>query len=177
MPTAWKPRLRPQSLIRCAMACGCMSVDIKLPDAAATEALGAALAAGVSPGRVLHLRGDLGTGKTTLVRGLLRALGYAGRVKSPSYTLVEPYKLSSLHFYHFDFYRFKDRSEWLSSGFREYFNPQAVCVVEWPEKAEGLLSPPDVEIELSFSGEQRKARLVAHGAAGEDWLSSLRFPS
>ena len=117
-----------------------MSLDLKLPDAAATAALGAALATGAAGGRVLYLRGDLGAGKTTLVRGLLRSLGYAGRVKSPTYTLVEPYALSSLHFYHFDFYRFKDRSEWLSSGFREYFNQQAFCVVEWPEKA-GLHAP------------------------------------
>jgi len=154
-----------------------MSLDISLPDAAATEALGAALAAGVAPGRVLHLRGDLGTGKTTLVRGLLRALGHAGRVKSPSYTLVEPYSLSSLHLYHFDFYRFKDRSEWLSSGFREYFNPHTVCVVEWPEKAGELLAPPDVAVHLEFSGTGRRARLLAHSSAGEAWLSSLRFSS
>src|SRR5688572_22585133 len=99
-----------------------MSLDINLPDAAATAALGEALAVGAAPGRVLHLRGDLGAGKTTLVRGLLRALGHPGRVKSPTYTLVEPYSVSSLHFYHFDFYRFKDQSEWLSSGLREYFN-------------------------------------------------------
>jgi len=148
-----------------------------LPDAQATAALGAALAAGALPGRVLHLRGDLGAGKTTLVRGLLRALGYAGRVKSPTYTLVEPYALSSLHFYHFDFYRFEDRSEWLSSGFREYFNPQSLCVVEWPEKAGGLLGPPDVEVRLQFSGEGRNASLEARSAAGASWLSSLRSPS
>jgi tRNA threonylcarbamoyladenosine biosynthesis protein TsaE len=154
-----------------------MPLDINLPEAKATEALGAALAAGVAPGRVLHLRGDLGAGKTTLVRGLLRALGYAGRVKSPSYTLVEPYKLSSLHFYHFDFYRFKDRSEWISSGFREYFNPHSVCVVEWPEKAGDLLAPPDVEVQLAFSGEHRKATLQAHSAAGEAWLSALSSSS
>ena len=126
---------------------------------------------------MLHLRGDLGAGKTTLVRGLLRALGYAGRVKSPTYTLVEPYSLSSLHFYHFDFYRFKDRSEWLSSGFREYFNPQALCVVEWPEKAGDLLGPPDVDVLLQFAGEGRKARLEARTATGVSWLSSLRWPS
>lgn len=154
-----------------------MSLDINLPDAAATEALGAALAAGVVPGRVLHLRGDLGTGKTTLVRGLLRALGHAGRVKSPTYTLVEPYKLSSLHLYHFDFYRLKDRSEWLSSGFREYFDRHAVCVVEWPEKAGDLLASPDLEIQLTFSGDQRKATLRPHSAAGEAWLSFLRSSS
>jgi tRNA threonylcarbamoyladenosine biosynthesis protein TsaE len=154
-----------------------MSLDINLPDAAATEALGAALAAGVAPGRVLHLRGDLGAGKTTLVRGLLRALGYAGRVKSPSYTLVEPYSLSSLHFYHFDFYRFKDRSEWLSSGFRDYFNPHAFCVVEWPERAGDLLGPPDVDALLQFSGEGRIARLEARSPSGRSWLSALRLPS
>jgi tRNA threonylcarbamoyladenosine biosynthesis protein TsaE len=151
-----------------------MAVDINLPDAAATAALGAALAGGAGPGRVLHLRGELGAGKTTLVRGLLRALGHAGRVKSPSYTLVEPYMLSRLHFYHFDFYRFKDRSEWLSSGFREYFNPQSLCVVEWPEKAGELLAPPDVDAFLQFSGEGRMARLDARSAAGASWLSSLR---
>jgi tRNA threonylcarbamoyladenosine biosynthesis protein TsaE len=151
-----------------------MQFDINLPNAAATEALGAALAAGVAPGQVLHLRGDLGTGKTTLVRGLLRALGYAGRVKSPSYTLVEPYDVSSLHFYHFDFYRFKDRSEWLSSGFREYFNPDSVCVVEWPEKAGDLLAPPDLEVQLQFAGAARRAIVQACSPAGEAWLSSLR---
>jgi tRNA threonylcarbamoyladenosine biosynthesis protein TsaE len=154
-----------------------MSLNINLPDAAATAALGGALAAGAAPGRVLHLRGELGAGKTTVVRGLLRAMGYAGRVKSPTYTLVEPYTLSSLHFYHFDFYRFKDRSEWLSSGFREYFNPQALCVVEWPEKAGDLLGAPDVDLLLQFSGVGRTASLQAQGAAGAAWLSSLRLPS
>jgi tRNA threonylcarbamoyladenosine biosynthesis protein TsaE len=151
-----------------------MQLDINLPDATATEALGAALAGGVAPGRVLHLRGDLGTGKTTLVRGLLRTLGHAGRVKSPSYTLVEPYKVSSLNLYHFDFYRFKDRSEWLSSGFREYFNPDSVCVVEWPEKAGDLLAAPDLEVQLQFAGAGRRAIVDACSPAGEAWLSSLR---
>ena len=154
-----------------------MSVDINLPDALATEALGAAIAPGVAPGRVLHLRGDLGAGKTTVVRGLLRALGYAGRVKSPTYTLVEPYSLSSLHLYHFDFYRLKNQSEWLSSGFRDYFNPQAFCVVEWPEKAGELLGSPDLDVLLQFSGAGRAARVEAHSAAGRSWLSALRLHS
>jgi tRNA threonylcarbamoyladenosine biosynthesis protein TsaE len=154
-----------------------MPLDINLPDAAATEALGAALAAGVAPARVVYLRGELGTGKTTLVRGLLRALGYAGRVRSPSYTLVEPYELSSLHFYHFDFYRLKDKSEWVSSGFRDYFNPQAACVIEWPEKAGELLAPPDLDVRLEFADPGRRAALRACSAAGEAWLSSLRFSS
>jgi len=145
-----------------------------LPNEAATLGLGGALAAGVAPGRVLHLRGDLGAGKTTVARGLLRALGYAGRVKSPTYTLVELYPLSRLNLYHFDFYRFKDKEEWLSSGFREYFNPESACVVEWPERAGGLLSPPDLEISLTFQEEARGADLEAHSEAGAAWLSSAR---
>ena len=145
-----------------------------MPDPAATEALGHALAAGARAGRVLHLRGDLGAGKTTLVRGLLRALGHPGRVKSPTYTLVEPYELSSLHFYHFDFYRLKNQEEWEQTGFREYFGAQALCAVEWPERAGDLLPPPDLEITLRFEGEGRHARLEARSEAGEDWLSSLR---
>jgi len=147
--------------------------SVRLPDEAATARLGAALAAGVAPGRALYLRGDLGAGKTTLVRGLLRALGYAGRVKSPSYTLVEVYVLSSLNLYHFDFYRFKDRSEWINSGFRDYFNPDSICIVEWPERAEGLLAPPDLDLALAFSGPGREATITAHTAAGERWLAEL----
>ena len=151
-----------------------MSTQFNLPDVAATLRLGEALAAGVAPGTVLHLKGDLGTGKTTLVRGLLRGLGYAGRVRSPSYALLEPYSLSSLNFYHFDFYRFKDPSEWLSSGFREYFNPDSVCVVEWPERAGPELSPPDLEVRMEIAGEGRRASLAARTPAGASWLSSLR---
>jgi tRNA threonylcarbamoyladenosine biosynthesis protein TsaE len=122
---------------------------------------------------VLFISGDLGAGKTTLVRGLLKGLGHAGRAKSPTYALVEPYDLSRLNLYHFDFYRFKDRSEWLNSGFREHFNPDSVCVVEWPEKAGDLLSPPDLHIFLEFDGEARRARLEARSPAGEVWLSPL----
>jgi tRNA threonylcarbamoyladenosine biosynthesis protein TsaE len=150
-----------------------MSLDIKLPDPGATEALGRALAAGAAHGRVLHLRGDLGAGKTTLVRGLVRALGHPGRVKSPTYTLVEPYMLSRLHLYHFDFYRLKDQAEWEQAGLRDYFHAQALCVVEWPERAGALLSPPDVDLHLSFEGEARRAFVHANGVAGQIWLSSL----
>jgi tRNA threonylcarbamoyladenosine biosynthesis protein TsaE len=150
-----------------------MTVDLKLPDAASTARLGAALAAGVGPGRVLHLSGDLGAGKTTLVRGLLRALGMTGAVKSPTYTWVEPYAISSLDLYHFDFYRFADKTEWLSSGLREYFGPDAFCIVEWPEKVGSLLPPPDLSIALRYDGESRGASLASHSPAGEAWLSSL----
>jgi tRNA threonylcarbamoyladenosine biosynthesis protein TsaE len=89
--------------------------------------------------------------------------------------LVEPYELSSLHFYHFDFYRLKNKEEWEEAGFREYFNAQSLCVVEWPERAAGLLSPPDLEITLSFDGEARRARVDSHTESGRAWLSSLRY--
>src|SRR3954466_9875777 len=107
MPTAWKPISAPQGLMRWASASlftvpVSMQRHLNLPDEAATLALGARLASGIGPGRVLHLQGELGAGKTTLARGLLRALGYQARVKSPTYTLVELYALSSLNLYHFD---------------------------------------------------------------------------
>ncbi len=145
---------------------------IELPDQTATARLGAALAPGAQPGSVLFLRGELGAGKTTLVRGLLRALGYAGRVKSPTYGLLELYPLSRLNLYHFDFYRVKDRSEWESSGFRDYFNPESVCLVEWPERAAGALPPPDLEVRLEFAGNARSAILSAHSEAGQAWLDA-----
>jgi tRNA threonylcarbamoyladenosine biosynthesis protein TsaE len=148
-------------------------LELRLPDPESTLRLGEALAAGAEPGRVLFISGGLGAGKTTLVRGLLRGLGYAGRAKSPTYALVEPYTFSRLDLYHFDFYRFKDRSEWLNSGFREHFNPGSLCVVEWPEKAGDLLSPPDLQIRLDFDGDARCARLEARSSAGQAWLSSL----
>lgn len=145
--------------------------SVALADPAATEALGAALARGALAGRVLYLHGDLGAGKTTLVRGLLRALGYEGRVKSPSYSLVELYEFSRLNLYHFDFYRFANPNEWLNSGFREYFNSSAVCVVEWPERAEGLLPTPDLDLRLDYADPGRRATLAARTAAGAEWLA------
>jgi tRNA threonylcarbamoyladenosine biosynthesis protein TsaE len=148
--------------------------SLELPDEAATLRLGAALAPGIVPGRVLHLAGELGSGKTTLVRGLLRALGYPGRVKSPSYPLVELYSLSRLHLYHFDFYRIKNEAEWRDSGFREYFDAQSACIVEWPERAGGLLPPPSLAIRLEIAGAGRRAWLSAPSPAGADWLAQAR---
>lgn len=148
--------------------------SLELPGEAATLRLGAALAVGVAPGRTLYLQGDLGSGKTILVRGLLRALGHAGPVKSPSYPLVELYVVSRLHLYHFDFYRIKDRTEWLDSGFRDYFNAQSACVVEWPERAGGLLAPPDLALRLEIAGAGRRAHLSAGTPSGAGWLAQAR---
>jgi tRNA threonylcarbamoyladenosine biosynthesis protein TsaE len=128
----------------------------------------------------IYLRGELGSGKTTLIRGLLRSLGVLGGVKSPSYALVELYVVSRLNLYHFDFYRFKNRSEWLSSGFRDHFNADSLCIVEWPERAGNLIAVPDLEIQLEYQGgqgeaakETRRATPVAHSPAGEAWLASV----
>lgn len=138
-----------------------------LPDETATLALGAALARGFEPGLVVFLQGELGAGKTTLVRGALRALGYAGRVKSPTYTLVELYEVSRLNLHHFDFYRFQDPREWIEAGFRETFNGVNVSLVEWPEKAEGLLPPADVCVTLKIQDAGRLATLEPRTSAGQ----------
>lgn len=137
-----------------------------LADESATLALGQRLAAGLAPGLKIYLSGDLGAGKTTLVRGLLRALGYRGRVKSPTFTLVELYKLSSLDLYHFDFYRFEDPREWADAGFRDAFDSAAVCIVEWPEKAAAELPPADLAIVLEHCDEGRRVHVAAQTKAG-----------
>lgn len=126
---------------------------LSLPDAAATMALGVRLAAEMRPGMVIWLIGDLGAGKTTLTRGLLQGLGYSGRVKSPTYTLVEIYPFSSFNLYHFDLYRFASPEEWEEAGFRDYFNAESICLVEWPEKGGAVLPSPDLEVRLDFLGE------------------------
>jgi len=144
-----------------------------LPDEAATRALGARLARVIEPGLALYLHGDLGSGKTTFARGLLRGLGYQGRVKSPTYTLVELYTVSRLHLYHFDFYRFKDPKEWRDAGFNEYFNDASVCLVEWPEKAAGLLPAADLDLAFEFAGDGRDLSVRAGTESGKACLHRL----
>jgi tRNA threonylcarbamoyladenosine biosynthesis protein TsaE len=126
-----------------------------LADEAATLEFAAVLAKVIQPNLTIYLHGDLGAGKTTLVRGLLHALGHVGKVKSPTYTLVEPYQiksnvLSALNLYHFDLYRFNDDEEWESAGFRDYFNAESVCIIEWPEKAQNVLPTPDLNINFAL---------------------------
>ncbi len=138
---------------------------LALRDEAATAALGAALAGALTPGLKLYLHGELGAGKTTLVRGMLRALGVEGRIKSPTYALVELYDISRLNLYHFDFYRLRDPGDWLDAGFREHFDGTGVCLVEWPDKAAGL-PLPDLDIHLLPHDGARIAQLQAHTGAG-----------
>jgi tRNA threonylcarbamoyladenosine biosynthesis protein TsaE len=147
---------------------------VHLVDEGATRSLGERLAAVIGPGISLHLSGDLGSGKTTLARGLIQALGFAGKVKSPTYTLVEPYIDSRLTLYHFDFFRFRDPEEWNDAGFRECFDERSICVVEWPERAAGLLPLADVRITLSapLSG-GRDAAIEAGTEAGRTCLIAL----
>ena len=153
------------------------TATLRLPDAAATEAAGARLARGLRGGMVVTLSGDLGAGKTTLARGCLRALGWTGPVKSPSYALVEYYPFSSLYFYHFDFYRFTDSSEWETAGLADCFRSDAVCMIEWPERVAGLLPLPDLELTLSHpadpSAPGRQLALFAHTAEGERCLAAV----
>jgi tRNA threonylcarbamoyladenosine biosynthesis protein TsaE len=146
---------------------------IELPDEAATLELGRRLAAVVRPGMSIWLVGDLGAGKTTLVRGLLRGMQFQGRVKSPTYTLLEIYNFSSFNLYHFDLYRFVDPIEWDESGFREHFNAQSICLVEWPEKAAGMLPDPDLTIALDVAGEGRVAQPV--GGTEEGWRCARKL--
>jgi tRNA threonylcarbamoyladenosine biosynthesis protein TsaE len=145
-----------------------------LATAADTLALGAALSQGLRPGMVIYLSGDLGAGKTTLVRGALRALGVTERVKSPTFTLLEVYTISSLYLHHFDFYRFNRSEEWVDAGFREYFNSESVCLVEWPEKAGGQLPAPDVRIEMDVDGSGRSVTISAYTEAGKECLKRLQ---
>ena len=142
------------------------------PDEAACASTAAELArrAGLQEA-FIELRGTLGAGKTTFVRHLLHALGVPGRVKSPTYTVMEPYEVAGangpIHIWHFDFYRFNDPQEWEDAGFRDVFASTGLKLAEWPEKAEGLLPLPDLRIHIEpASGDEREVRLTAHTPRG-----------
>ncbi len=137
-----------------------------LADADATVLAGARLARGLRGGMVVTLSGELGAGKTTLVRGILRGLGWSAAVKSPSYILLEHYQISSLYFYHFDFYRFEDSGEWETAGFSDYFRPDAVCAIEWPERVSALLPVADLSLRLDRAEPGRELQVRASTVAG-----------
>jgi tRNA threonylcarbamoyladenosine biosynthesis protein TsaE len=138
-------------------------------------AFGRALGRALRPGMFIALSGELGSGKTTLTRGMLAGLGHAGTVRSPTYSLVEPYSFSKLDFYHFDLFRFEDELEWLDSGFRDHFNPRSVCVVEWPERAPHLLPQPDLQIRIAASGGGRELQIDAFTETGQRCLDNLQY--
>ncbi len=122
---------------------------------------------------VIYLHGNLGAGKTTLVRGMLNALGYTGRVKSPTYTLVEPYHVAGLDLRHFDLYRLIDEEEWEAAGFRDEFDGHSVFLIEWPEHALGLIPQADVIIDFEILAEGRKVKIKANTAIGRECLKQL----
>jgi tRNA threonylcarbamoyladenosine biosynthesis protein TsaE len=134
----------------------------------AGKALGEVMLAGV-----IFLEGNLGMGKTTLTRGLIQGLGHRGAVKSPTYTLVEPYQLDGRQIYHFDLYRLSEPEELEYMGIRDYFDQEALCLVEWAERGEGMLPTPDLEIKLEPLEQGRKLSLFAMTAKGRDLLQQL----
>ena len=164
------------------------TLTLELPDEHASDRLGQALAhlaaalrpdalgkllPGPSAGGRIHLKGDLGAGKTALVRAFLRQCSISGRIKSPSYALLESYEVSNLYFYHLDFYRFSENADWLDAGFRDLFKNNALVLIEWPERAGNLLSDPDLLIELSYAGLGRIATLSAYSEKGLSWINAL----
>jgi len=151
------------------------TLDLRLADTDATERAGRALARGLQGGMVVTLSGELGAGKTTLARGMLRGLGWQGPVKSPSYTLLEHYPLSSIYLYHFDFYRFADPRDWETLGAAECFTPTSVALIEWPERVAELLPAADLAVRLKHAtgGDGRALELVATTTAGERCVAEL----
>ncbi len=143
-------------------------------DAEATESFGACLYQVMAPGVVIYLEGQLGAGKTTLVRGFLKKAGFSGRVKSPTYTLVETYKLSPFAVAHFDLYRLHDPEELEWLGFRDYLQKESVCFVEWPEKGQGFLPPPDLVIRIESQDQGRRLVLMAESGIGRTILERLK---
>ncbi len=146
---------------------------LHLPDSEAMEALGARLAACTRGGETFYLYGDLGAGKTTLVRGFLRALGHRGAVKSPTYTLVEPYVLATRRAYHFDLYRLGEPEELEYMGIRDYLDGEAVLLVEWPQRGEGILPEADIDIGIEYAAKGRSLTLAAHSERGNALVECL----
>jgi len=130
-----------------------------IPDEAAMQAFGRELLPACTGQTVVHLCGELGVGKTTLARGFLRGLGYEGKVKSPTYTLVEPYQIAGRKIYHFDFYRLNEPEELEYMGIRDYLVGNSICLIEWPERGEDLTPAPDIIIQLFHQKEGRLLKI------------------
>lgn len=156
-------------------------MNINLDDSSVTEMLGQALAHSIPDvavsGAVLYLYGELGAGKTTCVRSLLRALGVAGLVRSPTYTLVETYSLPALTCVHVDLYRLQSLTEVHELGLRDLVGPGSLLLVEWPEKGAGALPPADLELRLDYAGDARRANLGANTPLGRTWAENLGHDS
>lgn len=122
----------------------------------------------------ITLKGPLGAGKTTLIRALLKELGVTGTIKSPTFSLVESYQNKELHFHHFDLYRIEREEELEDLGFRDYFQPEALCLIEWPERAGSLLSQADLQLALEVKGSGRRLAMRAQTEAGNNIIDQFR---
>jgi tRNA threonylcarbamoyladenosine biosynthesis protein TsaE len=147
-----------------------------LSDPEAQVAFGRRLAALLPPRLVVYLQGDLGTGKTTLTRGLLTGLGHEGAARSPTYTLLEPYELADRRLYHLDLYRLGDPEELEYLGLRDLLAEDAIWMVEWPERGLGVLPPADLRIGIAYAADGRRLRISAETASGQALLDALAEP-
>lgn len=153
-----------------------MEKTLYLADEAATLHCGEAIADHLRAGMVIYLQGELGAGKTTLTRGVLRGLGYEDRVKSPTYTIVEEYGLAPFQCFHFDCYRLQDPEQLRELGLENYFTDNSVCLIEWPSLGEGVLPPADLTIQLSLPAHSEHGRnllLLGHSDKGHSLIGHL----
>lgn len=148
-----------------------------LADEEATVVLAGVLAQQCQQGLVIYLEGDLGAGKTTFSRGFIQGLGHLGKVKSPTYTLVEPYEIGEWRVFHFDLYRLSDPEELEFMGIRDYFDPDCICLIEWPDKGAGLLAPADLHINIDYTTEGRHLTLQGMSEKGVQFFKRLNVKS
>ncbi|VEF07647.1 protein YjeE [Pseudomonas fluorescens] len=148
-------------------------VTLYLADEQAMSDFGARIARVTQGHGLIFLEGNLGMGKTTLSRGIIRGLGHVGAVKSPTFTLVEPYEIGDIRAFHFDLYRLVDPEELEFLGIRDYFEDDALCLIEWPDKGAGFLPKPDLTITISPQDSGRSLKILSQGSRGEAWCAAL----